>query len=72
MATIIILLGGILGFGTALTAYAAFGVSLATALLIWVASGPVSALLAAVACALRPRAPSDAQNSPTTGVPEIA
>lgn len=58
MATIIILLGGIIGFGTAITAYMAFGVSLATAVLIWLASGPVSAVLAAIAMALRAPAPA--------------
>lgn len=72
MATIIILLGGLLGFGTALTAYAAFGVSLATALLIWAASGPVSAILAALAYALRPRSPSAKPQDPAPGLPEIA
>ncbi len=72
MATIIILLGGILGFGTALTAYTAFGASLATALLIWAASGPVSAVLAAIACALRPRTPSTTPQNPSSALPEIA
>jgi hypothetical protein len=72
MATIIILLGGILGFGTALTAYAAFGVSLATAMLIWAASGPVSALFAALALTLRTRTPAAKAPDPDRSFPEIA
>lgn len=73
MATIIILLGGILGFGTAVTAYTAFGASLATALLIWAASGPVAAVIAAAALALRPPAPvSGAPESLGAALPEIA
>jgi phosphate/sulfate permease len=73
MATIIILLGGIIGFGTAITAYMAFGVSLVTAVLIWLASGPVSALLAALAIALRTPSPV-AQTEPAAGsaLPETA
>jgi hypothetical protein len=65
MATIIILLGGILGFGTAITAHMAFGASLATALVIWAASGPLSALVAAFALmAKRPAAADPARDAP--------
>ncbi len=53
MATIIILLGGILGFVTGITAYVGFDASLVTALLIWGLSGPVSAGLVILA-SLRP------------------
>jgi hypothetical protein len=73
MATIIILLGGILGFGTAVTAYLAFGASLATALFIWAASGPVSALVAALAMVMRPRKPAQTPQGPSaSSLPEIA
>jgi hypothetical protein len=73
MAAIIILLGGIIGFGTAVTAYSAFGASLLTAVLIWAASGPVSALIAALAVALQrtdPRTGPDHQVA--ANLPETA
>jgi hypothetical protein len=73
MAAIIILLGGIIGFGTAITAYTAFGASLVTAVLIWAASGPVSALLAALAVALRPASPKANPDRPAAHtLPETA
>ena len=56
MATIIILLSGILGFVTAITAYAGFDASLVTALMIWGLSGPLSALLV-ILVSLRSRVP---------------
>ncbi len=48
MATIIILLGSVLGFITAATSYIFFDVSLLASVLIWGAAGPVSTLFAAL------------------------
>jgi len=72
MATIFIIFGSILGFGTAVTAYTAFGASLATALLIWGASGPLSALIAALAMLFRRAAGATARHTTGTRVPDIA
>lgn len=44
MATIIILLGSIVGLVGAITAYVGFEASFLAALSVWVAAGPVSAL----------------------------
>jgi hypothetical protein len=48
MATIVILVGSMLGFVTAVTAYTVFDAGLLTVLAIWIGSGPVSALLAMI------------------------
>jgi hypothetical protein len=48
LATIIILLGSILGFGTAAVSYLFLDGSLLLSLAIWGGSGPVSAILAAL------------------------
>lgn len=72
MATIIILLGGLLGFGTAVTAHIAFGASLATALVIWAASGPLSALVAALAMLARRPGPAAHRPANARRLPEIA
>jgi len=48
MATVLILIGGILGFFSGITAYTLFDASIMTALLIWAASGPVVALVSIV------------------------
>ncbi len=69
MATIIILLGSVLGFLTAATSFVFLDYSLLAAVAIWGASGPVSAVFAAV---LTWR-PDDAPGEPArTSVPEIA
>lgn len=44
MATIIILLGSILGLAGGVTAYVGFDASVLAALSIWIAAGPASAL----------------------------
>ena len=44
MATIIILLGSILGFIAGLTAFIGFDASFLTALSLWVGAGPAAAL----------------------------
>ena len=48
MATIIILLGSVLGFLTAATSFVFLDYSLIAAVAIWGASGPISAVLAAI------------------------
>jgi hypothetical protein len=45
LATIFILLGSVIGFVTGLILYFGFDSGLTAALLVWGASGPVSALL---------------------------
>ncbi len=55
MATIIILLGSILGFVSGLTAYVGFDASFLTALSVWVAAGPASALLVIVVATILPQ-----------------
>ena len=48
MATLLFLIGGILGFFSSIAAYTLFDASLMTALMIWVASGPVAALISVI------------------------
>jgi phage shock protein PspC (stress-responsive transcriptional regulator) len=57
MATIIILLGSILGFVGGLTAYFGFDASFWTAVSVWVAAGPASALLVILAATFAPQRP---------------
>ena len=54
MATIIILLGSILGFAGGLTAFFGFDTSFWTALSVWVVAGPASALLVILAATVAP------------------
>ncbi len=72
MATIIVLLGGLLGFGTAVIAYLSFDAGLVTALLIWALSGPVSALLAALAMLVRRPTQGAVPRDSRPSLPEIA
>ena len=55
MATIIILLGSILGFVGGLTAYFGFDASFWTALSIWVGAGPALALPVILAATFAPQ-----------------
>ncbi len=55
MATIIILLGSILGFVGGLTAYLGFDASFLAALSVWVAAGPAAALMVLVAATVTPQ-----------------
>ena len=48
MAILLILIGGILGFCSGLASYTLFDASLMTAVMIWIASGPVAALISVI------------------------
>jgi hypothetical protein len=72
MATIIVLLGGVLGFGAAVTAYLSLDAGFVTALFIWALSGPVSAVLATLAMLIRRPAQGSAPRKNSPSLPEIA
>jgi hypothetical protein len=55
MATMIILLGSILGFASGLTAYLGFDATFWVSLSIWVAAGPASALLVVAGSTVAPQ-----------------
>ena len=55
MATIIILLGSMLGFISGLTAYFGFDVPFWVAVGVWAAAGPIVALLVILTAALAPQ-----------------
>ena len=55
MATIIILMGSILGFVGGLTAYFGFDASFWAALTVWVAAGAAAAFLVMVAATVAPQ-----------------
>jgi hypothetical protein len=60
MATIIILMGSILGLVGGLTAYLGFDASFWVALSVWVAAGPASAMLVITAATAAPQRASHA------------
>jgi len=59
MATALILIGGVLGFFSGITAYMLFDASAMTTLVIWGASGPVAALVPVI-LRLMPQTPAHA------------
>ena len=55
MATMIILLGSVLGFASGLTAYVGFEATFWVSLAIWVAAGPATAMLVIAGATIAPQ-----------------
>ncbi len=59
MAAVFVLFGSVLGFFAGAVAWLAFDLSLVVALAIWIASGPLAAVLAVAVSSLPGRATGD-------------